>query len=194
MDTATIDYEMLFSTMVIKPDWEEKLIAAAKAIAAKQGNYELTVEKMDSKMPWYFLGIVHNMECSLRFDRHLHNGDTLKYRTTHVPAGRPVKNPMNGFPAGYTWIESAIDAMQFIGFANMESWSLKEMLYRFEMYNGFGYEKYHNEYSPYLWAGTQFYSSGKYTRDGRFDPNLISEQVGAAPLLRYLTDKTLGIV
>jgi hypothetical protein len=37
--------------------------------------------------------------------------------------------------------------------------------------------------SPYLWAGTDQYRSGKYVRDGVYDPNVIDSQAGCAGLL-----------
>ena len=31
-------------------------------------------------VPWWFVAVVHCMECSMRFDQHLHNGDPLSGR------------------------------------------------------------------------------------------------------------------
>ena len=44
---------------------------------------------------------------SLDFNRHLHNGDPLSSRTTHIPQNRPVK----GKPP-FTWEESTIDVLK----------------------------------------------------------------------------------
>ncbi|MEO1207489.1 MAG: hypothetical protein AAFV45_14275 [Pseudomonadota bacterium] len=53
--------------------------------------------------PWYFVAIIHAMEASFSFRSHLHNGDSLRRRTVHVPRGRPdVWNPPND------WETSAI--------------------------------------------------------------------------------------
>jgi lysozyme family protein len=191
---SDIDFEMLFSTMIIKDYWKGKVIATAEQILSREAYYDIVCSHVNEKMPWYFVGIIHAMESNLRFDCHLHNGDSLLRRTINVPQGRPLQDPAHGFPAGYTFIESAIDALIMMHFDKMESWSLKEMLYRFESYNGFGYEKNHNMYSPYLWSATNHYDKGKYDKDGHWSAKDSSQQVGAAPLLRYLTDKTLNIV
>ena len=193
-NASSIDYELLFSTMIIRQEWERKIIAEADRIKMNENIYGNVSRKVNEKMPWYFVGIIHAMESSLNFNCHLHNGDSLMRRTTHVPKGRPKADPEHGIAAGYTWIESAVDALVMKGFDKQETWSLKYILYRFESYNGFGYEQYHNMHSPYLWSGTNHYEKGKYGFDGKFNPELVSNQVGAAPLLRYLTDKTLEVV
>ena len=66
-------------------------------------------------MPWYVVGLIHTMESSGNFAAHLHNGDPLSARTTHVPAGRPKA----GAPP-FTWEESATDALTMQGFAKLE--------------------------------------------------------------------------
>ena len=52
-----------------------------------------------------------------------------------------------------------------------------------ELYNGEGYENYHHMASPYLWAGTDQYVSGKYVADGKFDAAKVDTQLGCAVLL-----------
>jgi lysozyme family protein len=194
MSPATdINYELLFSTMIIKDDWKGRIISVAEQIKDHETDYDIICSKVNEKMPWYFPGIIHYMECGLNFNKHLHNGNSLLHRTIDVPAGRPIADPVHGFPAGYTFIESAVDALVMMKFDKEEHWSLKDMLFRFEEYNGFGYEKYHNMYSPYIWSATNHYDKGKYDKDGHWAAKITSEQVGAAPLLRYLTDKTLNI-
>lgn len=187
-----IKYEELFSTMVIRPNWEREIIAAAKIIIRGKETYERLCNELNFKMPWYLPGIIHMMECGCRFDRHLHNGDTLTHKTTHVPANRPTHEPQHG--KSYSWVESAIDALTMKGFDRYATFTLPEMLYRLEAYNGFGYFSHHRMNSPYLWSGSNHYDSGKYTADGHFDSMAKSGQVGAAILLRFCTDKTLGLV
>jgi lysozyme family protein len=117
----------------------------------------------------------------------LHNGDSLKKRTINEPSGRPLADPIKGWQVGYTWEESAIDALTMKEFNRVKDWSLPTQLWQLERYNGFGYRKYHPEVlTPYLWSGTNHYSKGKYVADGKWDANAISEQIGIAALLKVL--------
>lgn len=185
-------YQNIWDNMIIRPDWTSKIIAHAVIIENGMPAYREVCNQLNPRMPAYFVGIIHMMEADCSFKHHLHNGDPLTKRTTHVPAGRPIAPPKD--PAhGYTWIESACDALKMKGFDAQQSWTLELMLFRFERYNGFGYAR-KGVLTPYLWSGTTYYRKGKFIADGVYDPNVVSEQVGAAPLLRYLTDKTLGIV
>ncbi len=141
----------------------------------------------ETQVPWWFIGLIHGMECSFSLGKHLHNGDSLKARTWQVPAGRPKE----GSPP-FTFQESAIDALEVDGFAGKTDWPLAMVLFRLERYNGFGYRKKFGFASPYLWSYTNHFSSGKYVKDGVFDPNAVSKQCGAAAMLRDLVQR--GIV
>jgi len=58
-----------------------------------------------------------------------------------------------------------------------------------EGYNGFGYRTRHPEVlSPYLWSYSNHYESGKYVADGTFSPSAVSQQCGAAILLRRMSE------
>jgi lysozyme family protein len=141
------------------------------------------------------------MEADCDFTRHLHNGDplsttdasgiTIWLRTVKEPPGRPATWPA---PKTETdpWIWSALDALSLKGFTTATDWSVPAILWRFEQYNGMGYH-YHNNPSPYLWSGSQIYKRGKYIevlKDGewksKYDPNLVSNQVGSALVLKQL--------
>jgi len=135
-------------------------------------------QEVAGKWHWFFVGLVHIMESGARFDRHLHNGDPLGGRTTHVPKGRPAR----GAPP-FTWEFSARDALS--GVKAIPAGDLPLLLHALEGYNGFGYRLYHPEVlSPYLWAGSSHYASGKYGADGVWSPSLVSKQIGAAVILR----------
>ncbi len=186
-------YQDLFNSMVIKPSVKARAITAAQKIITGKKQYNNISTKLNPKIPWYFIGIIHMMEADCSFSKHLHNGDSLKKRTWQVPSGRPIAEPWNGFPTGYTFIESAMDALTMKGYHIQMSWTLELMLYRLEKYNGFGYVR-RGIATPYLWAGTNHYTKGKFLSDGEFSKNAVSDQIGTAILIRYLTDKTLGIV
>ena len=54
-----------------------------------------------------------------------------------------------------------------------------------EQYNGLGYAA-RGRPSPYVWSGTDQYRSGKYVRDGVYDPNVVDSQPGCAGLLKAM--------
>ncbi len=62
-------------------------------------------------------------------------------------------------------------------------WSISQMLLVVEGYNGFGYAR-KGKMSPYLWSGSNNYTKGKYVADGKYDPEAVSHQIGAALLLK----------
>ncbi|WP_232830455.1 peptidoglycan-binding protein [Oceanicella sp. SM1341] len=133
-------------------------------------------------IPWWFIGLIHGLEASFSLETHLHNGDPLSARTVHHPPRRPA----TGSPP-FTWTESATDALTMEGLAGLDDWSLGPALDRLERYNGLGYRN-RGVPSPYLWSFSNHYTRGKFVADGRFDPDAVSKQCGAAVLLRRLED------
>ncbi len=177
------EYERLYYRCEIRPERFAEIDRLVDGLLANQTRYEAVAETVAT--PWYFIAAIHNMESSQRFDRHLHNGDPLTRRTIHVPAGRPRR----GRPP-FTWEESAIDALRMHGLHRIDEWSLARILYELERYNGWGYRKYHPHVkSPYLWAGSTHYSSGKYVADGTWSDTAVSRQAGAAVLIRRLQER-----
>lgn len=129
-------------------------------------------------VPWEFIAVIHYRESNCDFTTHLHNGDSLKYRTRRVPAGRPK----TGKPP-FTWVESAVDALRQKGLDKLQDWSDARVAYELERYNGFGYRLYHGSVlSPYLWSGTSLYTRGKYVQDGKFSATTKDVQLGVIPL------------
>ena len=179
-------YGELWKTMTVSPDWAKKADEIAKKIVANQSRYAAAVT--GTAVPWWFIAILHALECSLRFDQHLHNGDRLAALTVRVPKGRPP----TGSPP-FTWEESARDAIAYEKLDKIDDWSVASALYHWHRYNGIN-----NEYkrrgipTPYLWSGSQHYRKGKYVADHVFDPDAVSKQVGAAVVLDALID--LGAV
>ena len=181
------NYRQLWNTLTFSSaEWQKQATAIAKKIVANQARYAAAVAGMP--VPWWFVAVVHCMECSMRFDQHLHNGDPLSARTTQVPPGRPTA----GSPP-FSWEQSAHDAMQFERLDRVTDWSLPNVLFNWHRYNGIN-----NEYkrrgipTPYLWSGSTHYKKGKYVADGVFDSEFVSRQLGAAVILKALVD--LGAV
>jgi lysozyme family protein len=175
------EYQNLFDTSIIELSKYSAVDKCIERITAGRSRYE-EVSSL-TMVPWFFIGIIHNMECSCNFKTHLHNGDPLTKRTVHVPKDRP----RNGVPP-FTWEESAADALCMKGLDKWTDWSIPAMLFQFERFNGFGYRS-RGIYSPYLWSFSNHYKKGKFTSDGVYDPGAVSKQIGAAVLLRRLYEK-----
>lgn len=176
------EYEALFNRCVINPGKAKLVAGLVDKLLANRGRYD-AVSKLTG-VPWHFIAVTHNMESSQNFARHLHNGDPLTARTVQVPAGRPA----SGSPP-FTWEASAVDALAMKKLGPDIDWSLAGTLYRLELYNGWGYRTYHPEtLSPYLWGGSNHYVCGKYVKDGVWSPTAVSDQCGAAVLLRRLAE------
>jgi len=176
------EYETLFETCHVRDAAFGEVESTVDAILQHKTRY--VTAATDSGVPWSFVGAVHSLETGLRFDRHLHNGDPLTARTTHVPAGRPPGEPP------FTWEQSTADALALRRLGSDTDWSLAGTLYQLEGYNGWGYRLYHaHVLSPYLWAGSEHYRSGKYVADGTWSDTAVSRQIGAAVLLRRLSER-----
>lgn len=177
------EYEALYATCEARETRFDDIDLIIDQILENQERYEAVAAEVGA--PWFFIGVIHNMEASLRFNRHLHNGDRLTARTTHVPSGRPVE----GDPP-FTWEESAKDALVLARIDDVDEWSLPRILYELEKYNGWGYRQYHPHVkSPYLWSFSNHYTSGKYVADGTWSDTAVSRQCGAAVIIRRLEER-----
>jgi lysozyme family protein len=176
------EYETLFDECAIRPERAAGIQTIATKLVANKKRYEDVTDA--TGVPWFFVAVVHNMEASGKFTCHLHNGDPLTARTVQVPQGRPK----TGTPP-FTWEQSACDALGLKALNAQTDWSLAGTLYQLESYNGWGYRLYHPYVlSPYLWAGSTHYTSGKYVADGTWSDLEVSKQNGAAVLLRRLAE------
>lgn len=174
------NYVALWRSAVVRDDWADTARAMAEKMVARQGRYAAAVA--GTSVPWWFVAVLHGMECGLKFDRHLHNGDPLGARTVRRPAGLPAV----GAPP-FTWEQSARDALRHDRLTEVADWSLPSALFHWHRYNGVNNEyKRRSIPTPYLWSGTQHYLKGKYVADGVFDPEAVSRQAGAATLLKAL--------
>lgn len=150
--------------------------APVPRILAAQNRYE-RVQAMTG-VSWVFVACTHYRESSLNFNTQLGQGDPLHSVSTHVPKGR---GPFNTFEDG------AYDALVNCAphAAAIHDWSLPGMLTILEMYNGLGYAK-RGLPSPYVWSGTDQYTSGKYVSDGVFNATVVDKQLGVAGLIMAL--------
>lgn len=185
------NYDKLYKAMALRPNAPVVAIRSrVKALVDHRLKYwELSEE---TGVPWPLIACIHSMEAGGRWNAHLHNGDPLTHRTTHVPAGRPVAEPAAGKGKPYGWKESALDALKnhmdgtHTAITDIKEWSVARMLFVLESYNGYGYLLYKKINSPYLWSYTNQWTKGKYVGDHKYDPNAGSKQIGAAILLKQL--------
>jgi lysozyme family protein len=177
------EYVDLWRSCVIRASHVEEVDRLVDRLVAHKARYARAGRPHG--VPWHVVAVVHMLEGGGNFATHLHNGDPLRARTVHVPRGRP----RNGRPP-FTWEASASDALALDGLGTWKDWSLPGTLFALERFNGFGYrpKKIH---SPYLWSFSNQYSKGKFIRDNEFSPTAVSEQCGAAVLLRRMVGRGL---
>ena len=147
--------------------------SVAKSLLAAKKRYQAVEAK--TGVPWPVIAVIHERESSQNWGRSLAQGDPWDKASVNVPAGRgPFKS----------WEEAAIDALLNCHpyLAKRKDWSLAGVLIALEMYNGLGYAN-RGVPSPYLWAGTNQYVSGKYVKDGVYDPNHVDKQLGCVAML-----------
>ncbi|MGH8380902.1 hypothetical protein [Pseudomonas sp.] len=175
------EYEQLFNNCLINPNRFNDVKTLVKSLYDNRSLYQDVGDKMG--IPWSFIAVVHNMESSQDFKRHLHNGDPLRAPTVHVPKGRP---PGSG---PFSWQTSAADALGLRKLSAKTDWTLSGTLYQLELYNGIGYRLYHpHVLTPYLWSFSNHYQNGKYVGDGTWSESAKSAQCGAAVLLRRMAE------
>jgi lysozyme family protein len=173
---ATLEphYEALIAHATIRPEWQGEAEIVAAQIVAHASRYHAV--EAATGVPWYFIGVCHQMEAGGNFHRHLHNGDPLHEATINVPAGR---GPFA------TWEASAVDCCKLKKWADVTDWSMARFAYQAEAMNGWGYAT-KSQPSPYLWSGMTPYTCGKYVSDHCFDARAVSKQIGAMAILKAL--------
>jgi lysozyme family protein len=175
------EYQTLFDTCVIRTERKSAVNPLVTSLLANKSRYQALEDPTD--VPWYIIAVIHNMEASQSFKKHLHNGDPLTARTVHVPKGRPL----TGNPP-FTFEFSAVDALVSERFDRVEDWTLPGSLFQLEAFNGFG-SRAKGIHTPYLWSFSNHYTKGKFVADGVFDSNAVSQQCGVAILLRRMVDE-----
>jgi len=190
---TTQEFDSMYQSMVIDTSKQSEINQAVNQILSHKDRYQAMAAKVNSKIPWYAIGIPHYLECDSDFTQHIHNGDSLKHRTINVPSGRPAAEPQAGANKPYSWEESCEDWLHLKQWDKWQSWGISDILLRLEENNGEGYRA-KGIPTPYVWSYTNFYGAtstfkGKYVADGKFDPTAISKEVGAAVLIKELISK-----
>ena len=145
--------------------------------ASNKSRYEAVSSK--TNVPPRLIAALHWRESSGSFNRYLHQGD---------PLGRPAVNIPNDIPVFHVWEDSAEHALNMkrslrnqTGLTSESTDAVAQATFA-EAYNGLGYH-YKDRPSPYVYAGTSGYTSGKYVADSRYSAQAVDQQNGVMPLL-----------
>jgi lysozyme family protein len=162
-----------WSKCKVNPSKQSQFNAVAARLTASKARYQAVEAK--TGVPWWFIAVVHEREASQSWKANIAQGDPWNKVSTHVPRGR---GPFT------SWEDAAYDALVNCApyAARNKDWSIGNALTMLEKYNGLGYAK-RGIPSPYIWAGSNQYVSGKYVSDGVFSPTAVDTQLGCAGLL-----------
>ena len=147
----------------------------------KKNRHRYETVSAATNIPAELIAAIHWREGSGHFDTYLHQGD---------PLGKPAVNIPRNIPVFYEWEEAAIHALSMDYHKDRqedleitsETNNPNSLASYAESYNGLGY--YNKGIpSPYVYAGTDQYHSGKYVSDGSFNPNAVDRQLGVMPML-----------
>ena len=180
------DLQAMWNRMHINPVHVPALDAVASRLYSNKARF-LAVTQL-THVPWDVIAVIKEREAGADPDflKFIGNGQFLNHVTTIVPKGR---GPFA------TWDEGAYDALvNCAPFASRwRDWSIGGTLCLLEQYNGMGYAM-RDVPSPYIWSYSDQYTKGKYDADWHYDPFLVDQQYGCAPLLSrlFLLDKSIA--
>lgn len=174
-----------WQAMHITPDLQSTVDKVAARLVASVAKQRYQTVSSATGVPWYVIAVIHERESSQSWAGSLAQGDPWDRVSIHVPRGR---GPFT------SWEAAAEDALKNCApFASRwQDWSVGGLLTLLEEYNGLGYAA-HGVPSPYIWASTDIYHSGKYIADGHYDPSAIDHQLGCAALLERMAVQDASI-
>lgn len=129
-------------------------------------------------IPAELAAAIHWREASGNFDRCLQDGTKV---------GSPIQSPVDKGKVFNSFEESAISVFSdpYFSSDNIVKGDYETYLNFAERYNGYGY-KNNGLVSPYVYAGTDQYVSGKFVADGSYDASHVDTQPGVAVLLEAI--------
>lgn len=176
------EYAAKFADAVVNPGKLAQLKSICGRILTNEPRYK-EVEAATG-VRWDIVACIHEREASMDFNTYLQQGDPLFNRegqptkTVHVPAGIGPFSPQ-------TWVNAAIHAFGGAGAHKSAPRDVGYWLMYAENYNGSGYRKM-GKPSPYIWAMTDQYVSGKYVADHDYSSSAVDDQAGVAAILKVL--------
>ena len=183
----TIANAARWHAMHTDPDLGVTLDRVAARLIAPPAKLRYQFVSGQTGVPWFVIAVIHEREASQSWLAGLAQGDPWDKISIHVPRG------IGPFPSWEAAAEYALKSCAPKA-AQWRDWSIGGLLTLLEMYNGLGYAA-HGVPSPYIWASTDQYHSGKYIADGHYDPSAIDHQLGCGALLARmaLQDKTIQL-
>jgi lysozyme family protein len=179
------DYTRALANMRITRFDEVDVTAKRLLGYVDQGRYAEVSAK--TGVPQIVMAASFERESSSNFHTSPAQGDPLWERSVHVPRGLGPyisrdDNSLSDWIAA--WAKAAedayrIDRLDQVGAAN---WSWQRACFEEELFNGMGYRA-HGIHSPYLWAGSNIYTAGKYVADGVFSYSAVDSQLGVIPMM-----------
>lgn len=170
------NYNEIIKTLKI----DDSRIVELKTLKTKFDVTRERYEAVSSKclgFPADLMFALHFRESSLDFKGVLHNGERI------LGTGRLTKLVPAGRGPFLTWEDAAVDALMMKKALFPIEWSLVTKLEFAEKFNGLGYRRT-NEFSPYVFAGTNFHDeTGKYVADGKYSSTATEKQLGVAAIL-----------
>lgn len=169
-----------WSAMHVDPSLKPAITAVARRLTAPVAKAAYKSIEAVTHVPWFVIAVIHEREASQNWNANIAQGDRFNRRSTHVPKNR------GPFP---TFEAAAVDALTNCApfAAKWHDWSTGGTLLLLEEYNGLGYAN-KGRPSPYDWAASDQYVSGKFVRDGVYDPSAVDHQLGCAALLACMAE------
>lgn len=176
-----------WKTCEILPKQSTLLKMVANRLVASSAKFQYQVISRTTGVPWWVIAVIHEREASQRWNANIAQGDPWNAVSKHVPRGR---GPFKSFR------DAAIDALTNCApfAAKWKDWSAGGALTLLVLYNGTGYEDWHHEASPYIWAATNHEEWGKYVSDGHWHADVWDNQLGCAAMLKAMMDVDKEIV
>jgi lysozyme family protein len=178
-DVLKQEYSTLLAHMLVTRQGDVDLIAHRLVLHYHAGRYTDASQATGVWIP--FMAASFEREASSDFTKSAAQGDRWDRVSVNVPRGR---GPFA------SWTAAAVDAYHLDGLDKVGAghWTWPLACFYGELFNGFGYRDYHQMHSPYLWGGTNIQQPGKYTSDGKFDPNTLDRQIGIVPMMQRMVE------
>lgn len=171
----------------ITPNRAAEVRSVAARLVALAAKFRYQAIETVTGVPWFIVAVIHEREASQNWNAQLGQGDPLNQISRHVPRGRgPFLFHAGDTPGNDAFHRGAVDALMNCPpqAGHWKDWTAGGALTLTVLYNGIGYDAYHNEPSPYDWGATNIEQRGKYTGDGKFDASVWDTQIGCAAMLK----------